>query len=659
VRVLVGLILLAFFVVVVGKGCGRLLGIRRGGWGGVVVGVVGWAVGVTAAVLVFGEDTQRGFVFRREGSEDWLAASAIAVFFGVLAAMPVAIALDLLTRGAPDVAPRRRHRVRAVLNPARSVRTAVAPYARMREVIGNARRENLLHLRYASRAAFESPDLSRRVRTVLEDSGGMLVKFGQIASTRTDVLPEALTTELAMLRQDVRTVPPEGIRGVLEAELDEPVERAFAGFEWEPLAAASIGQTHRATLADGTRVVVKVQRPGIGEVVGRDAAVLRLAARQIERRSEAARTVHLTGLADELVAGVAEELNYLHEATMGTRLRERRSGDEGISFPRVYTTLSTPRVLVMEEVVGRPVSDQPALDASPVPRDELARRLLASFLGQVLEDGLFHGDPHPGNIFVDAAGGLWLLDFGSVGRLDARSSAGLRGIALGIAAGDPALLARAARDLAGDTGLADLRALEADMANELTQLQQGGIDPQLISQVLAVMERHGMRPPPSMALLARSLLTLEGTLSIVAPGFSVRGASSRIVATGRDEAVGTPEEILQHEALRALPSLRTLPEHAEALSEQLRSGRLTVRTERYAGGDREVVESLADRLVLALVGAGGAVTSGVILLAASGAEEGTEANVLWILGFAGLTAASVLMMRVAARALRRQAGRIE
>jgi ubiquinone biosynthesis protein len=178
-------------------------------------------------------------------------------------------------------------------------------------------------------------------------------------------------------------------------------------------------------------------------------------------------------------------------------------------------------------------------------------------------------------------------------------------------------------------------------------------------EVLAVMERHGMRPPPSMALLARSLLTLEGTLSIVAPGFSVRGASSRIVATGRDEAVGTPEEILQHEALRALPSLRTLPEHAEALSEQLRSGRLTVRTERYAGGDREVVESLADRLVLALVGAGGAVTSGVILLAASGAEEGTEANVLWILGFAGLTAASVLMMRVAARALRRQAGRIE
>jgi ubiquinone biosynthesis protein len=316
-------------------------------------------------------------------------------------------------------------------------------------------------------------------------------------------------------------------------------------------------------------------------------------------------------------------------------------------------------VLVMEEVVGRPVSDQAALDASPVPRDELARRLLASFLGQVLEDGLFHGDPHPGNIFVDAAGRLWLLDFGSVGRLDARSSAGLRGIALGIAAADPALLARAARDLAGDAGLADLRALEADMANELTQLQQGGIDPQLISQVLAVMERHGMRPPPSMALLARALLTLEGTLAIIAPGFSVRGASTQIVSLGRAEAIGTPEEILQHEALRALPSLRTLPEHAEALSEQLRSGRLTVRTERYAGGDREVVESLADRLVLALVGAGGAVASGVILLAASGADEGTEADVLWILGLAGITAASVLMMRAAARALRRQAGRIE
>jgi ubiquinone biosynthesis protein len=260
---------------------------------------------------------------------------------------------------------------------------------------------------------------------------------------------------------------------------------------------------------------------------------------------------------------------------------------------------------------------------------------------------------------VDADGRLWMLDFGSVGRLDARSSAGLRGIALGIAAADPALLARAARDLAGDAGLADLRALEADMANELSQLKQTGLDPRLISQVLTVMERHGMRPPPSMALLARSLLTLEGTLSIIAPGFSVGGASTRIVSVEHAEAMGTPEEILQHEALRALPSLRTLPEHAEALSEQLRSGRLTVRTERYSGADREVAESFVDRLVLAAVGAGGAVASAVILLAASGADEGTQSDVLWILGLAGLTAASVLMMRVAARALRRQAGRID
>jgi ubiquinone biosynthesis protein len=658
-RVVVGLILLVLFVVLVGKGCGRLLGIRLGRWRGALVGLVGWAAGVTAAVLVLGEDTPRGFVFRREGSEDWLEASALAIFFGVLAAMPVAIALDLLTRGAAEVPRRRRHRARALLDPAGTVRAAVAPYARMREVVGNARRANLLHLRYASRAAFESPDLSRRVRTVLEESGGMLVKFGQIASTRTDVLPEALTTELAKLRQEVATVPPEGVREVLEAELDEPVESAFATFDWEPLAAASIGQTHRATLADGARVVVKVQRPGIAGVVARDAAVLRLAARQVERRVEAARIVHLTALADELVAGVAEELNYLHEATEGTRLRERRAGDEGISFPRVYPTLSTSRVLVMDEVVGHPVSDQAALDASPVARDELARRLLASFLGQVLEDGLFHGDPHPGNIFVDAEGRLWMLDFGSVGRLDARSAAGLRGIALGIAASDPALLARAARDLAGEAGLADLRALEADMANELSQLQQRGLDPRLISQVLTVMERHGMRPPPSMALLARSLLTLEGTLAIIAPGFSVGGAGTRIVSVDHAEAMGTPEEILQHEALRALPSLRTLPEHAEALSEQLRSGRLTVRTERYSGADREVAESFVDRLVLAAVGAGGAIASAVILLAASGADEGTQADVLWILGLAGLTAASVLMMRVAARALRRQAGRIE
>ncbi len=657
-RIALTVLLLVLFVVTVGKLTGRILGVRLGRWRGALAGAVGWLGGVLATSLVIGADKNDGFEVDIHTFGGWVAFVGSTIAFGVLAAMPIAIGIDMLTRTGP-VRPRGRRR-RRWLHPFKTARRALAPYGRMREVVNNARRENMLHWRFASRSALGSPDLSRRLRNVLEESGGMLVKFGQIASTRSDILPVALTNELSNLRSDVRPIGPEGVRAVLEDELGEPAEQAFATFEWEPLAAASIGQTHRATLHDGTRVVVKVQRPGIGDIVARDAAVLRLASRQLERRVEGARSIHLGSLAEELIGGVTEELNYLTEAAVGMKLRERRAKDVGIAIPAVHVTLSTQRVLVMEEVVARPISDPEALAASPVPRAELARRVLSSFLGQILEDGLYHADPHPGNMLIDTEGTIWLLDFGSVGRLDGVALDGLRGIAIGVAANDPSMLARAARDLAGNTGAAaDLRALEADLAGALGQLDSGGVDPRLITNVLQIMERHEMRPPASMTLLARALLTLEGTLKQLEPTFNLGEQSKELAMSDRDRLIGTPQEILQREALRTLPSLRTLPEHAETLANQLRSGRLTVRTERYAGGDRVVVDGWVDRAVLTAIGGFGVLGSALLLFAASGTASNRVQTSLWLLGFFGLAAGSILLMRGAARALRRTISRIE
>ena len=653
----VGILLLIVFVVAVGTLASRLLGVRLGRWRGAIAGAIGWFGGVVATAFTIGNVDSSGATLEFHTWEEGLAGVIVIVFFGVLTAMPVAIALDLLTRGAPSVPHRKRRRW---LHPIRSIKAALAPYGRMREVIGHARRQNLLHLRYASRSALESGDLAVRLRGVLEESGGILVKFGQIASTRTDILPAVLTAELSNLRADVRPVPAEDVRDVLEQELGEPAEQAFTSFDWEPLAAASIGQTHRAVLLDGTRVVVKVQRPGIAEVVDRDAAVLRLASRQLERRSEAARSIGLGMLAGELIRGVQDELDYRREAAAGMRLRERRAEDVGISVPGVFTTLSTDRVLVMEEVIGRSVGDAAALDASPVERADLARRLLSSFLGQVLDEGTYHADPHPGNMMIDSEGTIWLLDFGSVGRLDARAHDGLRGIALGVATKDASVLARAARDMAGDPSIADLRALEGDLATQLSQLDDaGGVDPRMIGDVLDVMRRHKMRPPTSITLLARALLTLEGTLRIIDPAFNIQATSKDLLLGEYKDAFGTPQEILQREALHALPALRTLPEHVETLANQLRSGRLTVRTERYAGGDRPIVEAWVDRLVIALIAGLGGITSALLLLAAATATEDGMRTALSILGYAGLTCASVLLMRGAARALRAHLGKVE
>jgi ubiquinone biosynthesis protein len=312
----------------------------------------------------------------------------------------------------------------------------------------------------------------------------------------------------------------------------------------------------------------------------------------------------------------------------------------------------------MEEVIARSVGDAKAVNAtvdeSGVGRPVLAHNLLASFLGQILTDGQYHADPHPGNVLVDRAGVLWLLDFGSVGRLDPLALEGLQGLALGFAMNDPGLLARAVRHLAGGDTTTDLRALEIDLSPMLGDVTAGGgLDPKLMGQVLDVMERHGLRPPPTVTLLSRALLTLEGTLHVIDPGFDLAREGTQLMTTDAS-AFGTPEELIQREVVRALPSLRTMPEHLEALAGQLRAGVMTVRTERYAGNDRRVVELWIDRLSLVAVGGFGAIASGLLLLAgaATSNDEGVRGT-LWGLGFAGLTFASVLLMRAVAQILRR------
>jgi len=487
------------FIIVVGWFSSRILGVHRG-WGrSLIAGFIGWVLGVSIAAVLQDQN------IRSTGELDHVIILAFLV--GLLVSMVVGLILDILLK--PRV--RKRHRFGPLLHPIATVKRKLAPLGRSRQILGYARKRGLTGLRYASASKLATPEFARRLRLTLEDCGGMFVKFGQIASTRTDLLPEVLTTELALLQSSARPVPADEVREVIESELGATVEEEFASFDFEPLAAASIGQTHRAVLKTGERVVVKVQRPGIEDIVHRDAAVLRMAAGFLERRVEGARQIGVKRLAGELISSLERELDYGAEAASGEAFLEHLQEKTGIAAPIVYQALSTRRVLVMEEIDGVTVADHDAVEASPVQSKTLATRLLQSFLDQVLRDGLYHADPHPGNIFVDRRGTLWFLDFGAVGRLSPVILEAMQEMAIGFQLNDPVILARAGQRLAGGDELNDSRALEADIGLVLSEgLASGSFDPKAMSTMLDIMVRHGLEVPAPMTVLSRALLTLEG-----------------------------------------------------------------------------------------------------------------------------------------------------
>jgi ubiquinone biosynthesis protein len=332
---------------------------------------------------------------------------------------------------------------------------------------------------------------------------------------------------------------------------------------------------------------------------------------------------------------------------------ERLEGEDGVAAPIVHQALSTRRVLVMDEIDGATVAKREAVASSPVPAPLLASRLLQSFLDQVLRDGIYHADPHPGNIFVDRTGVLWFLDFGAVGRLDPIVLESMQEMAIGFQLKDPVILARATRHLAGGDEAGDSRALEGDIGLVMTE-GIASFDPKAMTMILDVMGRHGLEVPTSMTVLSRAMLTLEGTLRTIDPMFNIGYEVEQLLPALAEQQQGAVQQQLEKEFLRALPSLRTLPNHVEAIAAQLRSGRLTTRQERYAGNDRRVVSSWVDRVLFATIGMIGLLSSAVLLVAAGavGTEEQGAHDTLIIVGFFGLVVSSVMLMRAVAQLLR-------
>ncbi len=496
-----------------------------------------------------------------------------------------------------------------------------------------------------------------RIRHALEECGGMFVKMGQILSTRSDLVPPNVVRELERLQDHVAAAPREDVEVLLAAELGAPVADVFAEFDWTPLAAASIGQVYRARLRGGEHVIVKVQRPGIAEAVERDLDVLDRLARAVEARAPWAAEYRVVDLVGEFADRLREELDFRIEARNATEIAAQISPAYDIAVPRVFAEMTTARVMVMELFDGVSVRQADRVDGLGLDRGKLADTLLRCALQQMLIDGHFHADPHPGNVLLLSDGTLGLIDFGATGRIDAQQQSALREVMFAIGRQDAGLLRQAMLEVSVVRRGFDDEQFERALARFMARYLGAGASPSaaMLNELLGVIFAFGVALPPEFSTFFRALVTLEGTLTTICPGYLVIDAAQDVAREWVEERPlpETVEGFAREELVRMAPMLRRLPYRLDRLTTMAERGTLAARVSLFSlPDDVRVITTLVNRVLLAFLGAAVGVISVILLGIDGGPEFAGQTSLYEFFGYFGLFCSTVLVMRVLVAILR-------
>ena len=636
--VLLGVVLLAVIAAVATVLSLRLLGIRRGWVRALVAGLVGWGIALVVGLALSDWDW----------SADDLVLYVLAI--GIPATMVVAVTFDLLARPG-SLAVGERAGLLVAPRPMRAASQRIAVVRRYRELLRLARAEGFGPMMSEAERAEHAEPTGVRLRRVLERAGGVYVKLGQIAATRVDLIPADVADELAELQNRVAPEPLEVIRPALEAELGRTVDDVFAEFDWEPLAAASIGQTYLARLHDGEEVVVKIQRPGIAEVMERDLAALALLADFAQRRTTFGLGIRSGEVLGQFATSLRAELDFRHEADAMAEMALLLAGTQ-VRVPAVFTEYSTRRLLVQEKFDGFTVSDRADIDAAGIDRREVAHALLRVTIDQVLRIGVFHADPHPGNIFVFRDGTLGLIDFGAIGRLDPIQQSAVVDILFALTQRDVGLLRDGVERVTDVRGNESPEQLERALARLMAENVKvtGNIDPSVMQDLVATLAQFGIRLPGDLVVLSRALVTVDGTLRLLAPDLSLVSVATESMTSL--EPVIDRDELVKQELAAALPHLRRLPDRVDRILTLASRGDL--RLKHVVDEDsRRILRTLTNRALLLAAGAVFMLAS-VVLLASGdpGPAISDETGLFEVFGYFGLLAGTVLVLRVVAAVTR-------
>lgn len=505
----------------------------------------------------------------------------------------------------------------------------------------------------ASGTAAPAGTEAQRLREALEELGPTFVKFGQMMSGRTDIFPDELTAELRRLHAGVAPFPAQAARAIVEAETGRPISELFAVFDDRPLAAASMAQVHCATLHDGTAVVVKVQRPGIEPVVEADIAILRRLSRLLDTLP-ALQPFNLPDLVQEFAQTIRAELDFEREARNTERFAQLHRDESAVFVPSVFPHASGRRVLTMDHSPGERIDHAP-----PHSRERFAPVLMRLFLVQVFEHGVFHGDPHPGNIFLTPDGRLCFHDFGALGELSLAVQESLRQLFLAVMARDASWLASAYLGMGGATGELDRAAFARDLGQALdVYYSESASGRQAFSSILHAFVRlgrnHRIRLLRETALLLRAFAELEALVRELDPQFvsleAFKAYSPRLLKHAFMPRGGLANVAETYRAASAAARVvREAPVAVGRLLGRLERGEPLFDIRHQSGGSLEKhLLHASNRLAFALIVASIVIGSAMLL----SSHAGPHWQGLPLLGLIGFAVAGVLGLAWAVLALR-------
>ena len=473
--------------------------------------------------------------------------------------------------------------------------------------IGRAITPGLERLRFSSAEILQATP-AERVRMAIEELGPTFVKLGQILSTRGDIIPADLIRELEKLQD---TVPPTDfslIQDQVEKELDEPLYEVFPTFEPVPVASASLGQVHFATLPDGQEVAVKVFRPGVDKLIEIDLDILLELAALAEKRTDWGEYYGVLSLAQEFADTLRTEQNYEQEGHNIDRYRQMFAGEGYVHVPKVYWGTTTRRVLTMERIEGIKISDVTALDAAGVDRKEVARRNIAILLKAVLQDGFFHADPHAGNFQVMDNEVIGMLDFGIMGHLDPVERLGLVEMFVGLFSQDTDRVVVALADLGIAAKAADRRNLTRDL--DRLKMRYYGLELEkirarsFIEDLMSLAFANRLRMPSNLVLVFKTVAMLEGISLQLDPDLNV---FSEVEPYVRDALLELQSPIARFKGMtqqmaEAAEAMMLLPKQLQRMLEQIEAGEgnLSMTMKGFDEPTRRIT-SAANRLVLAIL----------------------------------------------------------